>query len=43
MGQKCKSSLSIRDKSNVVMQFSYLNVVLAFLSVSKGIFIFYDL
>ena len=44
MGQKCESSLNIRDKSNILTQFSYLKVVLAsFLSAYRGIFILYDL
>ena len=27
MGQKCESLLNIRGKSNILTQFSYLNVV----------------
>ena len=41
MGQKCESSLNIRDKSNILTEFKYPKVVFSFfLLASGGIFIF---
>ena len=41
MGQKCESSLNIRDKNNILTQFSNLKVVLAsFCWHLKELFIF---